>query len=158
MNLQDWQDCTFEDWQGMTLGTWDGTGSIDWQDLPLAAWKRIKPEHWGNPPDFSSLSPLYPSVALESLGITQDSDFIYIPLATLPQAFTWENLTLERWQNITLNQWSFEPLTAQQLFILLILRLQSAALPAHQVRNSGNFIVVESRALAVTTSFNPNDY
>ena len=157
MILQDWQDCTLEDWQGMPRGSWDGTGAIDWQDLPLVVWNRIKPEHWGTP-QRSSLSPLYPSVSLESLGITQDNDFIYIPLGTLPQAFAWENLTLERWQNITLTQWSFEPLTAQQLFYLLILRLQSAALPAHQVRSTGNFIVVESRALAVTTSFNPSDY
>lgn len=157
MNLQDWQDCTLEDWLGMTRGIWDGTGTIDWNDLPLVAWQRIKPEHWGNP-QRSSLSPLYPPVSLESLGITQDADFIYAPIIQLPQYVNWSTLTLDQWKGMTLEQWYFKPLTAQQLFYLLVLRLQSAALPAHTVRKSGNLLTVESRSLAERTNFNANDY
>ena len=157
MTLQDWQDCTLEDWLGMTRGTWDGTGAIDWNDLPLAAWTRIKAEHWGEPLR-SRLTPLYPSATLESLGIAQDADFIYVPIATLPQYSNWTTLTLSQWQNITLKQWYFEPQTSQQLFSLLILRLQSAALPVHQVKQSENLFIVESRALVDQQDFAAGDY
>ena len=133
----------------------------EWQGLTIAQWQTLQIEDWGQVL-FVDLDPMYSNVSLESLGFSQDNGFVYLPLESLGLPLSWSQLTAAQWQTMTQPQWqtltTTQDYSDQQIFWLLILKLQAAALPAHQVKGSSNFFVVESRALVNSGSFNPNDY
>ena len=136
-----------------------------WTEISLELWQGIKADDWGVV-ERSTLSPMFPPIPLETLGFTQDSNFIYIPLSSLlPTGLSWQSISDSQWQEMTAAQWqgivpsqAGATLSDNQLFYLLLFKLQAAALPAHQVKSNSSFFVVESRALVNSGSFNPNDY
>lgn len=136
---------------------------IPW-DFTADSWQGIQPEVWGVVLR-STFSPMFPATSIASLGFTQDSDFIYIPLNTIvPTGLSWQSFTVVSWQDMTAAQWqgivpsqAGASLSANQLYYLLLLKLQLANLSAHQVKINGNFFTVDSRAWA-TSDFSPGNY
>ncbi len=152
MRLQDWWDGL--NWQAMPPSKWIGKPSpLNWDNL--GDWGNMPPDDWGIAPR-AELSPRYPPVSLSSLGFSQDDDYLYLPLDSLPSVLTWGNMTIEQWNNLP--DWNFAPLDANQLFTQLILKLQSASLPVHTVRRSSNFFVIESSSRVLDSDFEPNNY
>lgn len=132
---------------------------MGWQTLSIEQWRSLQIEDWGQV-HFVDLEPMFPPVSLEALGFSQDDDYVYLPLESLGLPLRWSQLTVTQWQTMTVEQWqtmSEKDYSDQQLFWLLILKLQAAQLPAHQVRMTGNLAVVESRAWLVS-EFNPDNY
>lgn len=133
---------------------------MDWQTLTIEQWRSLQIEDWGQV-FFVDTEPMFPSVSLESLGFSQDNDFVYLPLESLGLPLRWSQLTVTQWQTLTTEQWqamSEQDYSDQQLFWLLLLKLQAAQLPAHQFRIMGNLAVVESRAWLVSEFINPDNY
>jgi len=128
MKLQDWWDC--EDWGQMSLNRWAGSG-LDWGTLTAYDWKNLSRGDWGGE-ETSQTSPLFSPVMLDSLGITQDADYVYIPVQELP-GLSWQSLSVDDWKNLSTDDWNFPPPGASELFRALILKLQSANLQAHKV-------------------------
>lgn len=190
MILQDWWDEI--NWQSIGLSQWTSTHvPLDWQYLWADNWQKIRARDWGTERAIAPLTLKFPPVSLESLGITQDSDYVYLSLTDLLPSglawqdvsdrqwqeldnwpsligtqlgFRWSDLLSFQWQGLEDSQWrsltgnySSGNLSADQLFYLLILKLQASQLPAHQVKITGNLAVVESRAWVVS-DFNPDNY
>ena len=129
MNLQDWWDC--EAWQEISPNRWKPSLALDWKNTTQYDWRALMQPTWGGiaPP---LLQPLFSAITLESLGISQDADYIYIPEQSI-NASKWGSMSLDSWKNISIDAWNFAPLTANQLFYLLMLKLQSANMSAHKV-------------------------
>lgn len=152
MKLQDWWDGM--DWQAMPLSKWTGKPSpLNWNNL--GDWGNMPPDDWGIAPR-TELSPKYPPVSLSTLGFSQDDDSIYLPLDSLPSVLSWGNMAGVGWGNLP--DWNFAPIDADQLFTQLILKLQSASLPAHVVRRSSNLFVIESKSIAENPNFDADSY
>lgn len=132
----------------------------DWQTLTIEQWRNLQIEDWGQV-HFADIEPMFSPVSLEAVGFSQDDDYVYLPLESLGLPLRYSQLTLTQWQTMTTEQWQTmtvaQDYSDQQIFWLLILKLQAAQLPAHQVRITGNMAVVESRAWLVS-EFDPDNY
>ena len=136
MDLHGWWDC--EVWEEMSLNRWMSSHELDWQDQTAYDWMYQSRETWAGK-QVSILQPAYPEASLESVGFSQDEDYVYIPC---------QSINAPDWLNM--EDWNFA-LTKEKFLFLLMLKLQSANLPAHKVTGVGIVegdyaFVLESRA------------